>query len=185
MSEINLIGGFYQAKSLPFSAQDTVNWLPVPAKVEGARSPIKLRGLPGLKSFLSQPGPPQSFRLSSTPYPIEAIDAMDSTATAASGELSLADSYAYVEAMDSGATLSGGELRTTLKSYTFTEAVDSTVALNSGELRTILKSYNFTEAVDSTATLAGGTLATILIQYQNYPAEALDSTATITGGALA
>jgi hypothetical protein len=48
VSEVNLIGGFYQAKSLPFSAQDAVNWLPVPSKAEGSRSPIKLRGLPGL-----------------------------------------------------------------------------------------------------------------------------------------
>lgn len=51
MSEVNLIGGFYEAKSLPFSAQDTVNWLPVPSTAEGARSPIKLRGLPGYSAF--------------------------------------------------------------------------------------------------------------------------------------
>ena len=51
MNEVNLIGGFYKSKSLPFSAQDLVNWLPVPSKVEGSRSPIKLRGLPGLTSM--------------------------------------------------------------------------------------------------------------------------------------
>ncbi|WP_353189136.1 hypothetical protein [Pseudomonas sp.] len=47
--EVSLIGGFYKDNSLTFSAQDTVNWLPVPDESSGARSPIKLRGLPGLK----------------------------------------------------------------------------------------------------------------------------------------
>ena len=45
--EIDLIGGFYRDE--PWSAQDTVNWLPVQAQAEGTRSPIKLRGAPGLK----------------------------------------------------------------------------------------------------------------------------------------
>lgn len=47
--EIDLIGGFYRDE--PWSAQDTVNWLPVPDESGAARSPIKLRGLPGLKPF--------------------------------------------------------------------------------------------------------------------------------------
>jgi hypothetical protein len=49
--EINLIGGFYKDSSLPWSAQDTVNWLPVPASEGGTRSPMKLRGAPGLRSL--------------------------------------------------------------------------------------------------------------------------------------
>jgi hypothetical protein len=49
--EINLIGGFYKDSSLPWSAQDTVNWLPVPAQAEGTRSPMKLRGAPGLRGL--------------------------------------------------------------------------------------------------------------------------------------
>lgn len=61
MSEVNLIGGFYQAKSLPFSAQDAVNWLPVPSKAEGSRSPIKLRGLPGLSALTIQDEPAPGF----------------------------------------------------------------------------------------------------------------------------
>jgi hypothetical protein len=48
--EINLIGGFYKDSSLPWSAQDTVNWLPVPAQEGGTRSPMKLRGAPGLRA---------------------------------------------------------------------------------------------------------------------------------------
>ena len=47
--EIDLIGGFYRDE--PWSAQDAVNWLPVPDESGAARSPIKLRGLPGLKPF--------------------------------------------------------------------------------------------------------------------------------------
>jgi hypothetical protein len=49
--EINLIGGFYKDSSLPWSAQDTVNWLPVPAQEGGTRSPMKLRGAPGLRGL--------------------------------------------------------------------------------------------------------------------------------------
>jgi hypothetical protein len=49
--EINLIGGFYKDSSLPWSAQDTVNWLPVPAQEGGTRSPMKLRGAPGLRAL--------------------------------------------------------------------------------------------------------------------------------------
>lgn len=48
MSEINLIGGFYKSKTLPWSAQDVVNWVPVKSVAGGTRSPYKLRGLPGL-----------------------------------------------------------------------------------------------------------------------------------------
>jgi hypothetical protein len=50
--EINLIGGFYKDSSLPWSAQDTVNWLPVPAQEGGTRSPMKLRGAPGLRGVV-------------------------------------------------------------------------------------------------------------------------------------
>jgi hypothetical protein len=49
--EVNLIGGFYKDSSLPWSAQDTVNWLPVPAQEGGTRSPMKLRGAPGLRAM--------------------------------------------------------------------------------------------------------------------------------------
>jgi hypothetical protein len=52
--EINLIGGFYKDSSLPWSAQDTVNWLPVPAQEGGTRSPMKLRGAPGLRTIVRQ-----------------------------------------------------------------------------------------------------------------------------------
>ncbi len=57
--EINLIGGFYKSKTLPWSAQDVVNWVPVKSAAGGTRSPYKLRGLPGLSPLsISTPPPP-------------------------------------------------------------------------------------------------------------------------------
>ncbi len=49
--EINLIGGFYKDSALPWSSQDTVNWLPVASDAGGTRSPMKLRGAPGLRTL--------------------------------------------------------------------------------------------------------------------------------------
>lgn len=48
---VDLIGGFYTDDSLPWSCQDTVNWLPVMAEVAGTRSPSKLSTAPGLKPW--------------------------------------------------------------------------------------------------------------------------------------
>lgn len=52
LDPINLIGGFYQDDNLPWSAQDTVNWIPRPAEMPGTISQLKLAGAPGL-SFLT------------------------------------------------------------------------------------------------------------------------------------
>jgi hypothetical protein len=43
-----IAGGFYKDDTLPWSAQDTVNWIPVVAEAQGTRTPIMLRGAPGL-----------------------------------------------------------------------------------------------------------------------------------------
>ncbi|MDA5337804.1 putative Ig domain-containing protein [Stenotrophomonas maltophilia] len=48
---VDLIGGFYKDSALPWSCQDTVNWLPVMAEVGGTRSPSKLSTAPGLKPW--------------------------------------------------------------------------------------------------------------------------------------
>lgn len=53
LDPVNLIGGFYQDDNLPWSAQDTVNWIPRPAEAPGTLSPMKLVGAPGL-SFLAE-----------------------------------------------------------------------------------------------------------------------------------
>lgn len=191
MNEVNLIGGFYQAKSLPFSAQDTVNWLPVPAKAEGARSPIKLRGLPGLNPlFVAPPAPPPSGLVSSTVYPIEIIEALDSGGTLGSGRVT----EPVLEAMDSGGLLLSGEIRVILRSYNNwpTEAVDSGGLLLSGDFRTILRTYSWggtggnqnIEAIDSGGSLLNGSLRAILITYNNWPDEAIDSGGSLLGGSL-
>ncbi len=49
---VDLIGGFYKDDSLPWSAQDTVNWLPTRAEVQGTRTPWKLETCPGLRELL-------------------------------------------------------------------------------------------------------------------------------------
>lgn len=45
--QINLIGPAYDDETKPYSAQDTVNWIPQVAEVEGQRSVIALKGAPG------------------------------------------------------------------------------------------------------------------------------------------
>lgn len=49
---IDLIGGFYTDDSLPWSCQDTVNWLPVFAEVPGTRTPQRLVSVPGLRPWV-------------------------------------------------------------------------------------------------------------------------------------
>lgn len=48
-----IAGGAYKDDTLPWSAQDTVNWLPVNAEAEGTTSPILLRGVPGYTSIVA------------------------------------------------------------------------------------------------------------------------------------
>lgn len=49
--EIQLIGETYVDP--PATSQESINWIPEAAEVEGARSPLMLRGLPGLIAFNS------------------------------------------------------------------------------------------------------------------------------------
>lgn len=49
---VNIVGGFYRDDSLPWSAQDCVNWLPVPSERPGTRTPSKLRTPPGLRPLV-------------------------------------------------------------------------------------------------------------------------------------
>lgn len=48
---VDLIGGVYKDDSLPWSCQDTVNWLPVMAEVGGTRTVSKFSTVPGLKPY--------------------------------------------------------------------------------------------------------------------------------------
>lgn len=182
MKDINLIGGFYKSKTLPWSAQDVVNWAPVPSRSGGTRSPLKLRGLPGLRAFFVTVDVP-SDALTSKLYPVEAVERMSSAGNAIGSQLLAV----YIEAMDSAAAVTGGELRALLIGYEMqSEAIDSAASLTAGELKNTLFTYVMqSEAIDSAAAIAAGELRTILINYQNYQYESLDSAAAITGGALA
>lgn len=48
---MNLVGGSYADDTLPWSHQDTINYIPVPAEKEGVRSRAMLRCLPGYAAF--------------------------------------------------------------------------------------------------------------------------------------
>lgn len=48
-----IAGGSYKDDTLPWSAQDTVNWIPVNAEAEGTTSPVMLRGVPGYTSVVA------------------------------------------------------------------------------------------------------------------------------------
>lgn len=50
---VDLIGGFYNDDTLPWSCQDTVNWLPFAAEVGGTRTRWKLATPPGLKPYVN------------------------------------------------------------------------------------------------------------------------------------
>lgn len=54
----NLLGGFYKDSSKPWSAQDTLNWIPEVAQAPGTRTEAKLRTAPGLKPFVEIGGNP-------------------------------------------------------------------------------------------------------------------------------
>lgn len=50
-SPVDLIGGYYKSDTLPWACQETVNWLPVLAEVEGTLSPAMLKTPPGLRPY--------------------------------------------------------------------------------------------------------------------------------------
>jgi hypothetical protein len=49
--QLSIVGGSYSDDALPWSHQDTVNYLPVPAEKSGTRSSAILRCLPGFSTF--------------------------------------------------------------------------------------------------------------------------------------
>src|SRR5574337_56171 len=51
-----IAGGCYKDDTLPWSAQDTVNWIPVVAEVQGTRTPVMLRGAPGYSAVYAPAG---------------------------------------------------------------------------------------------------------------------------------
>ena len=181
MKEISLIGGFYRSKTLPWSAQDVVNWAPVPSRSGGTRSPLKLRGLPGLKPFTLSPVLPAGVFLTTPTYPIEVIEGLNLFGAVTSG-VALA---AYIEGFDITAGVTGGELRSTLQAYTMQpEGFDISASVTGGEIRTLLISTTMQpEGFDITAAVIGGEIRTLLISNTMQP-EGFDISATVTGGTL-
>ncbi|MCH7233546.1 packaged DNA stabilization protein gp10 [Xylella fastidiosa subsp. multiplex] len=58
-----IIGGAYSDETLPWSVQDTVNWIPVKAERSGGRSSAMLRCAPGARIFcVPDPAPPAPVR---------------------------------------------------------------------------------------------------------------------------
>lgn len=50
-SPLQIVGGAYSDDTLPWTSQDTVNWLPLKAERPGARSEYILRSVPGFTQF--------------------------------------------------------------------------------------------------------------------------------------
>lgn len=119
--------------------------------------------------------------LTSTLYPVEVIEAIDS----AGDFTSATELTAPVDAVDSLGDFSGGELRSILQTYSMqAEAIDSAGDFLAGEIRTILLAYNMeAEAIDSTGDFVGGSIATILVTNTMSP-EAIDSAGDFVGGTL-
>jgi hypothetical protein len=55
---VNIVGGTYADDTRPWTVQDTVNWLVLPAEREGARSQSILRSAPGLVDYASTQNKP-------------------------------------------------------------------------------------------------------------------------------
>lgn len=50
--DLSVVGGFYKDPNLHWSAQDVLNWIPVPAEKVGTRTRFQFRDAPGLKPFV-------------------------------------------------------------------------------------------------------------------------------------
>jgi hypothetical protein len=127
----------------------------------------------------------EGFYLTSRPYAIQAIDALDSVG-------SVEDDGPFIgmptEALDSVGSIQSGAFGAALEVYNngLPEALDSTGSITSGVLDPSVVTYgNYPpEALDSVGSITSGVLDPALLAYENYPPEALDSTGTIESGSL-
>ncbi len=151
-----------------------------------AQSPTRYKYAPVITSFMKRPGvPPEepSFFLTSRPYAIEIIDALNSWGIPS-------DSFVPTirEALDSTGTILGGTHRAALIIYSDAEpeAIDSYGEIIRGSLDSGAETvtYSYTEALDSSGSIISGTVDAALITYTNYPAEALDSSGSVISGTL-
>lgn len=188
---MNLLGGFYVSKALPWSAQDACNWLPTIPVVDGVRSPLRLRAAPGIRDIVFDEGDGfgGAIVFTSPPYEYETFDRLDVFATLADGELRtlLRDYEIPVEQINVSATLVGGSLGVLLQSVSMPpETLDVSATLQAGELRTLLRTYDLwpAEQVNVNATLQAGELRQILITYDFWPSEQINVSATLQAGYL-
>lgn len=119
--------------------------------------------------------------VTSKPYPIEAIDGLQASATPV-------DSMTLqppVDGLDATVTPQIGVLRVALDTYTYeTEGLDATITPQSGVLRVGLHSYSYEpEGLDATVTPRDSVLRVALIQH-TYETEGLDALVTPLGGSL-
>lgn len=121
--------------------------------------------------------------LTSWPYPVEVLDALDTAFS-----MRQAPTIVETEAMDVSFTIIPGTLRAVLVTYNNypPERLDATASLQSGTIRTALITYsNYPpERLDATASVQAGTIRVALITYGNYPTERIDATAQLVSGTL-
>lgn len=127
----------------------------------------------------------EGFFLTSRPYPIEVIEAMDS------GFVSIETPPSYsllAEAFDSSFESVTGSLNSIFSSYDnyAPEAMDSSFESVVGTLGAPLVNYeNYApEALDSSVVSVAGSLDVVLLTYSNYDPEGMDSTFVEVTGTL-
>lgn len=123
--------------------------------------------------------------VTSRPYPLQNIDALDSTGILRKESPNVGPLF---ESIDSSGVLLSGSLGGALVAYDEypPEALDSEASLLSGDLNDALLAYDEypPEAIDSTAELLSGDLNDALITYDEYPPERIDSTGSVLSGSL-
>lgn len=125
----------------------------------------------------------QPFYFTSPPYPLEAIDGIESAGNILSG----ATMQIPIDGILSAASILSGDLRDILISYIngLPEGIVSDADILSGTLVDILITYEMDpDGIISSADILSGNLAGSLITYSNYPPEGILSSANILSGTL-
>lgn len=126
----------------------------------------------------------ETLALTSTPYPVEMISALDVSLGAEAMNLRELPSFGTTEAADIGVNLTGMSLRDLLQTYSYTEGTDIAVNLTAFQLREILKTYTYTEGTDIAVNLTGLSLVNQLVTYANWPPEGVDVGVTLSAMSL-
>src|SRR5690606_32850212 len=127
----------------------------------------------------------QELVLTSRPYPLEVLDALESIGDA----IRAMPSFRYpLDIAESFGDIVSGTLEAPLITYDGyePEAIDSAGDLVSGEIALPLIPYDGyePEAIASAGDLMSGEIADVLIRYDGYEPEAIDSAGDIISGAL-